>query len=246
MMKKAYTRLSVNVNKIALLRNSRGGNRPNLIELAQNIERYGGEGITIHPRPDERHIRYSDIVPLMRVNTTEFNIEGYPSKKFLQAVLACKPHQCTLVPDPPGVLTSDSGWDTINDQARLQEVAEELKSAGIRTAVFIDPDPMHVTGAAEAGVDRIELYTGEYAHAYQANRVEAIKPHIACSLTADEVKIGVNAGHDLDLENLSFYKRHVPNLLEVSIGHAIISDALYFGLENTIQMYLRKLNYIDI
>ena len=244
-MKQVYTRLSVNINKIALLRNSRGGNRPNLLELAKDIERFGAEGITIHPRPDERHIRYSDIQPLMGINTTEFNIEGFPSKKFLDAVLACKPHQCTLVPDPPGVLTSDSGWDTIGEKQQLREVTEELKNAGIRTAVFIDPDPVHVRGAANAGVDRIELYTGEYAHAYSTSKTEAIKPHADCAVVADEVKIGVNAGHDLDLANLSFYKKHVPNLLEVSIGHAIISDALYFGLENVIQMYMRKLNYID-
>ena len=239
------TRLSVNINKVALIRNSRGGNRPDLIRIAQDIERFGGEGITIHPRPDERHIRFSDIQPLKLVNTTEFNIEGYPSAHFLTQVLKNKPDQCTLVPDPPGALTSDSGWDTLKDKTLLEDVIGRLKEADIRTAVFVDPDPIHVEGAAKVGADRIELYTGKYANEYKHNRDEAVKPHMECAEVAQRIGIGVNAGHDLGLDNLAWYKSHVYNLLEVSIGHAIISDALYFGLENVIAMYKRQLFVVN-
>ncbi len=244
-MKETKTRLSVNLNKVALIRNSRGGNRPDLIQVAQDCERFGAEGITVHPRPDERHTRFSDLIPLRQCNSTEFNVEGYPTDRFLTAVMDCRPHQCTLVPDPPGVLTSDSGWNTMKQKDLLKEVVDQLKSAGIRTSIFIDPDPRHVEGAANVGADRIELYTGKYANQFKTNRLEAVRSHVVCAEKAFDCGIGVNAGHDLDLENLSWYKKHVINLLEVSIGHALISDALYFGLENVIPMYKRKINYIN-
>lgn len=243
-MKYQHTRLSVNVNKIALLRNSRGGDRPDLIQWARDIQTFGAEGITIHPRPDERHIKFSDILPLQSVTHTEFNIEGYPNEKFLKAVLACRPNQCTLVPDPPGVLTSDSGWDTKVQHTFLQDVLGQLKAVGIRTAIFIDSDPEHVLGAKLVGADRVELYTGDYAKGFYRNAAEAVAPHSACAQAAESCGIGLNAGHDLDLDNLAFYKKHLPNLLEVSIGHAIVADALTFGMENVIQMYKRKLTDI--
>ncbi len=235
------TRLSVNINKVALLRNSRGGKLPNLFQVAKDCEYFGAQGITVHPRPDERHIRYSDIAPLGKIVKTEFNIEGNPTRSFLDLVLKNKPHQATLVPDDPGQLTSDSGWDTIKDKDFLTDVTAELKAAGIRVSLFVDPEEKYVEGAKAVGADRIELYTGKYAENYRADREKAVSSHAACAKLAEQVGIGVNAGHDLNLENLAFYRQKLPNLLEVSIGHALISDALYYGLETTIKMYLRLL-----
>ncbi|MEL7221915.1 MAG: pyridoxine 5'-phosphate synthase [Bacteroidota bacterium] len=235
------TRLSVNVNKIATLRNSRGGNLPNLIQVAQDCERFGAQGITVHPRPDERHIRYSDVPLLKEVVTTEYNIEGYPNRNFLDLVMANRPTQCTLVPDGPGVLTSDKGWDTIKQADLLRDIVQELQSAGIRVSIFVDAEERFVEGAKAVGAERIEFYTGTYAKAFLVEPEQAVAPHIRCGELANELGIGVNAGHDLNLDNLAFYQKNVPNLLEVSIGHALISDALYFGLQNVIQMYLRQL-----
>lgn len=236
-----YTRLSVNINKVALLRNSRKGNYPDLFRFAADCEDFGAEGITVHPRPDQRHIRYTDLPVLRRQVRTEFNIEGYPSPDFMDIVLDIRPDQCTLVPDGPDVLTSDSGWDTRAQSGLLSETIERLKSAGIRVSVFVDPDEDMVRGAAACGADRIELYTGDYAAQYAANPVRAVSPHVAAAAEAGRLHLGVNAGHDLNLDNLSFYKRHVPGLAEVSIGHAIVSDALYYGIQNTLQMYRRAL-----
>lgn len=235
------TRLSVNINKIALLRNAREGNFPDLYKFAKDCELFGAQGITVHPRPDQRHIRYGDIPILKDLVKTEFNIEGNPTDDFLELVLANPPHQCTLVPDAPDVLTSDTGWDTKNDQNRLSDITKVLQEKGIRVSVFLDPDPKMVEGAANAGVDRIELYTGDYAKNYTLNREKAVAPHIETANLALQFGLGINAGHDLNLINLSFYKSNVPNLLEVSIGHAITVDALYYGMENTIQMYLNCL-----
>jgi pyridoxine 5-phosphate synthase len=236
------TKLSVNINKIATLRNSRGGNMPDLIKAATDIERFGGEGITVHPRPDERHIRYADVYELKKVVKTEFNIEGNPKEqKFVDLVLAVKPTQVTLVPDTTGQLTSDHGWDTVANKDYLKEIISVFKNAGIRTSVFVDPDIKMVEGAKESGTDRIELYTESYAHYYHQKREEIIKPFTAAAIRANELRLGINAGHDLNLDNLKFFKQNIPGLLEVSIGHALISDALYFGLENTVQMYLREL-----
>ena len=235
------TRLSVNINKVALLRNARGGNLPNLAQVAKDCEAFGADGITVHPRPDERHIRYDDIPVLKQLVKTEFNIEGYPNDKFIRLVLDHKPHQVTLVPDPPGVLTSDAGWDTYDKADLLKEVAANFKQAGIRVSLFVDPVPQMVVGAKEVGADRIELYTGDYAHDYSKNRAEAIAPFIAAAEKANEVNIGINAGHDLNLDNLTYFNDHINGLLEVSIGQALISDALYYGLANTIQLYKRAL-----
>lgn len=235
-------KLSVNINKIATLRNSRGGNMPDLIKAAIDIERFGAEGITVHPRPDERHIKYADVYELKKVVKTEFNIEGNPKEqKFVDLVLAVKPTQVTLVPDSTGQLTSDHGWDTISNKDYLKEIISVFKNAGIRTSIFVDADLKMVEGAKETGTDRIELYTESYAHYYKEKREEIIKPFNAAALRANELGLGINAGHDLNLDNLKFFKQNIPGLLEVSIGHALISDALYFGLENTVQMYLREL-----
>lgn len=235
------TRLSVNINKIALLRNARGGNLPNLFQVAKDCETFGSQGITVHPRPDERHIRYSDIPILKDLVTTEFNIEGNPNPRFLELVLANRPHQATLVPDAPGVLTSDKGWDTIKEATFLKEVISKLKEEGIRVSLFLDAEEKLVEGAKNVGADRIEFYTGGYANEYHKNREKAVEPHKRCAKLANELGLGINAGHDLNLDNLKYYKDQVEGLLEVSIGHAIVADALYYGLSNTIQMYLRQL-----
>lgn len=234
-------RLSVNINKVALLRNSRGSNLPDLLQVARDCEAFGAQGITVHPRPDQRHIRYDDVPLLKALVTTEFNIEGNPDEAFMQLVLAHSPHQCTLVPDAVHQLTSDHGWDTVRDVARLKDITRTLQERGIRVSVFVDPDPRMVEGAKNAGVDRIELYTGPYAHDFAADREKAVAPYREASRIAGQIGLGVNAGHDLNLDNLRFFKQQCPELLEVSIGHALISDALYFGLSNTIKMYLHQL-----
>ena len=231
------TKLSVNLNKVALIRNGRGGNMPDLIKFAIDCESYGADGITVHPRPDQRHVRYDDLAQLKEVVKTELNIEGYPSDTFMKEVLAVKPHQCTLVPDPPGVLTSDSGWDIDGEKVLLVDIIDCLKTAGIRTSLFIDPDPRQVIAAKEVGADRIELYTGGYANNYFIEKDKAVQSHIDCSKKAQEMGIAVNAGHDLNLDNLRFYSDSLSSLSEVSIGHALISDALYFGIANVISMY---------
>jgi pyridoxine 5-phosphate synthase len=235
------TRLSVNINKIATLRNARGGNNPDVIKAAVDCERFGAEGITVHPRPDERHIRYADVPELARVVKTEFNIEGYPDERYLQLVASVKPAQATLVPDSPDVITSNAGWDTVRHNSFLAEVIRELKKSGARISVFVNPLPAMAEGAAKAGADRIELYTEPYAKGYATNRDKAIKPYLECAQAAQAAGLGVNAGHDLDLTNLRFLRQSIPFLDEVSIGHALICDALYYGLENTIQLYLRQL-----
>ena len=235
------TRLSVNINKIATLRNARGGNNPNVIQVAMDCERFGAQGITVHPRPDERHIRYSDVIELKKNVTTEFNIEGYPDDRYLKLVRETKPAQATLVPDKPDAITSNAGWDTIKNEKFLIEVIIELKKSGTRVSVFVDPDTKMVAGAKKVGADRIELYTEPYASLYRQNRDAAIKPYIAAAKVAHQIGLGINAGHDLDLSNLKFLKQSLPHLDEVSIGHALICDALYFGLENMIQLYLREL-----
>ncbi len=236
------TRLSVNINKVALIRNSRGENLPDLIQVAKDCEAFGAQGITVHPRPDERHVRYSDIGPLKAVVGTEFNIEGNPTEQFMELVLANRPAQCTLVPDGPDQLTSDSGWDTIRHADFLRDITARLQAAGIRVSVFVNADERFVEGAKNAGADRVELYTGDYARQYAADPAAAVEPHVRAAKAAEEIGIGLNAGHDLNLDNLSHYRHAIPNLLEVSIGHALICDALYYGLSNTIQMYLRKLS----
>lgn len=236
------TRLSVNVNKIATLRNSRGGNNPDLIRVALDCERFGAQGITVHPRPDERHIKYADVYALKEVIKTEFNIEGNPEGKFIDLVKEIKPHQVTLVPDPPGAITSSAGWNTIKYKDFLKEVIQDFKECGIRVSLFVDPVEQMVEGAAEAGADRVELYTEPYAKNFSTNKKQAISEYIIASQKAAALGLGLNAGHDLDLKNLKYLKDNIPNLEEVSIGHALICDALYFGLENTIQMYLKELN----
>ena len=235
------TRLSVNINKIATLRNARGSNNPDVIQVAKDCERFGAEGITVHPRPDERHIRYSDIMELKKIVTTEFNIEGYPDERYLKLVSETKPNQATLVPDKPDVITSNTGWDTLKNEKFLVEIISELKKSGTRVSVFVDPNTKMVEGAKKVGADRIELYTEPYASHYHRNQEEAIKPYLAAAKVAHQIGLGINAGHDLDLHNLKFLKNSLPQLDEVSIGHALICDALYFGLENTIQLYLRQL-----
>ena len=231
------TKLSVNINKIATLRNSRGGANPSVVEAAVKAQQFGADGITIHPRPDERHIRYQDVYDLKPVVDTEFNIEGYPNEKFMEIVLEVKPTQATLVPDPPGVLTSNAGWNTIEHQAFLKGVINRLKSAGIRTSIFVETDEELIRGAKEAGADRIELYTESYAVEFPKDKEKAIAPFVKAAQIANEVGLGINAGHDLNLENLTYFKQNIPNLLEVSIGHALISDALYLGMSNAVKMY---------
>ncbi|HVS91291.1 MAG TPA: pyridoxine 5'-phosphate synthase [Mucilaginibacter sp.] len=236
------TRLSVNINKIATLRNSRGGNNPNLVQVAKDCERFGAQGITVHPRPDERHIRYNDVFELKKVVTTEFNIEGNcQEQKFIDLVLANKPEQVTLVPDALGQLTSNHGWDTIKNQQYLKDMIKLFKDVGIRVSIFVDPIIEMVEAAATTGTDRIELYTEGYASHYHQGRELAIAPYIEAARAAQKAGLGLNAGHDLDLHNLKYFAQNIPGLLEVSIGHALICDALYYGLENTIQMYLRQL-----
>ena len=235
------SRLSVNINKIALLRNARGSEIPDLIQFARDCERYGAQGITVHPRPDERHIRRSDVYALKKVVTTEFNIEGYPTDDFMKMVLEVKPEQCTLVPDEPGQLTSDHGWDTIKHADFLKKVISDLHKTGIRVSLFIDPINALIDGAKNTGADRIEFYTGPYAHDFYNDKDAAIKDFAAAAKHCNEVGIGINAGHDLNLDNLKFFKQHIPQLLEVSIGHALVRDCLYYGLENTIQLYRRQL-----
>lgn len=235
------TKLSVNINKIATLRNARGGDVPNLLQVAADCESFGAQGITIHPRPDERHIRYNDVYELKKIVTTEYNIEGYPSEDFIKLVLENKPTQVTLVPDGPDVLTSNAGWDTIEHADMLREVITTFKNAGIRTSVFMECNEDFIQGAADLGADRIELYTEDYAKGYDRDPENAVAPYTYAAEIANSLGLGVNAGHDLSLENLEYFAANVPGLLEVSIGHALISDALYFGLENTIQQYRRKL-----
>ncbi len=236
------TRLSVNINKIATLRNSRGGNNPDLIQVALDCERFGAEGITVHPRPDERHIRYQDVYDLKKVISTEFNIEGNPLEdKFCKLVLAVKPAQVTLVPDALGQITSNHGWDTIKNKDLLIQLIEQFKSAGIRTSIFVDPVLEMVEAAAETGTDRVELYTEPYASEFAANPTTAVAPYRKSAFRAQQLGLEVNAGHDLSLDNLAFFKTNVNPLHEVSIGHALICDALYYGLENTIQLYKRQL-----
>ena len=232
------TRLSVNINKIATIRNSRGGNVPNVLETAINIEKFGAEGITVHPRPDERHIRYKDVLELTKFLTTEFNIEGNPSDSFIQLVNSVKPAQVTLVPDAHNAITSNAGWDTVKNLSFLTSVIKEFKQNGIRVSVFVDPIDQMVEYAAKAGADRVELYTEPYASNYSKNKNEAIAPYISAANVAEKCKLGINAGHDLNLENLKFFKDQIKGLDEVSIGHALISDALYMGLETTIKKYL--------
>lgn len=235
------TNLSVNINKIATLRNARGGNIPDVLKVAADCERFGAQGITVHPRPDERHIRYQDVRELEPLITTEFNIEGYPSENFIDLVISVKPTQVTLVPDSPDVLTSNAGWDTIKNETFLKEVISEFKRNGIRTSIFIETYSDMIKKAVETGTDRIELYTESYALNFSKNKEFAIKPFIEAAEIANEAGLGINAGHDLNLENLKYFSQNIKGLLEVSIGHALISDALYYGLENTIQLYLRQL-----
>lgn len=234
--------LSVNINKIALLRNARGGNLPHLLQFAQDCERFGAQGITIHPRPDERHIRYQDVYDLKPVVLTEFNIEGYPNKRFLKMVKEVKPDQCTLVPDPPGVLTSNAGWDTIKHQDFLKAVIADLQEEGIRVSLFAEPDKKIIDHAIATGTDRIELYTGPYAEHFFEDKEKAVAAYAEASTYAAALGLGINAGHDLNLDNLQYFKANLPDLAEVSIGHALVSDALYYGIENTIQLYLRQLS----
>jgi pyridoxine 5-phosphate synthase len=235
------TRLSVNINKIATLRNSRGGNIPDVLKAAIDCQAFGAQGITVHPRPDERHITYKDVYQIKPHIKTEFNIEGYPSKKFMDLVLEVRPDQVTLVPDPPEALTSSEGWDTVNNKNFLIEVIAQFREAGIRTSLFIDTRLEMIENASDTGTDRIELYTEPYASGFKANREKAILPFILAAKKALELHINLNAGHDLNLENLKYFAEHIPGLNEVSIGHALIADALYYGLENTIQMYKYQL-----
>lgn len=231
------TKLSVNVNKVATLRNARGGNNPNLLQVAKDCEKFGADGITVHPRPDERHIRYADVLALKPILTTEFNIEGYPSKEFIDLILKVKPHQVTLVPDAPNQITSNAGWDTITHQALLTELIETFRQTGIRTSIFIGTEIPLIEQAAKIGADRVELYTEPYAAHYAENREEAIAPFIKAAERVKELGMGLNAGHDLSLENLAYFHEQIPWVDEVSIGHAIICDALYMGLEKTIAAY---------
>lgn len=235
------TKLSVNINKIATLRNARGGNIPNVVKMAIDCERFGADGITIHPRPDERHITHRDVLDLKQVVTTEFNIEGYPDERYMGLVEKVRPQQATLVPDPPDAITSNAGWDTVKNIEFLKRIISRLKSLGIRTSIFVEPKPEIIDGAREAGTDRIELYTEPYATNYAVDRETAVADFVDAAKRAQELGLGINAGHDLSLENLYYLKQCIPFLDEVSIGHALISDALYYGMENTIQMYKRKL-----
>jgi pyridoxine 5-phosphate synthase len=235
-------RLSVNLHTVALIRNSRGADYPNLVQVAIDCERFGAQGITIHPRPDERHARYTDVAALKEVTTTELNIEGYPTEKFMQVVLAHRPDQVTLVPDEPGQLTSDHGWDTVGKAEFLKKTIGRLRDAGIRTSIFVDPEEKMIEGANKVGTDRIEFYTGPFAHDYSRDRAAAVAPFTKACLLAVDAGLGINAGHDLNLDNLTFFSARMPGLQEVSIGHALVSDALYYGLANSIQMYLRCLH----
>ena len=235
------TKLSVNINKIATLRNARGGNMPDVLQVAKDVQRFGAEGVTIHPRPDERHIRYQDAFDLLKVVTTEYNIEGNPIPKFIDLVLQVKPTQVILVPDVEDAITSNAGWDTIKHKDFLTEVVTEFKRNGIRTSLFVDPVEAMVTAASATGTDRVELYTEGYASQYALGNKAAVEPYVKAALEAQKVGLGLNAGHDLSLDNLKYFKEQIPNLLEVSIGHALICEALYLGLENVIQLYLNKL-----
>jgi len=235
------TKLSVNINKIATLRNARGGNNPNVVQVALDIESFGAQGITVHPRPDERHIRRRDVYELKERISTEFNIEGYPDERYMQIIEEVRPAQATLVPDSPHVLTSDAGWNTLEQKDFLLDVIRQIKSYGVRTSIFVEPDTTMVEGAAAVDTDRIELYTEKYARDFHQDPQKSVTPYLNAALRAQELGLGINAGHDLDLNNLKHLKEQVPFLDEVSIGHALICDALYYGLENTIQMYLRKL-----
>ena len=236
------TQLSVNINKIATLRNSRGGNVPNLLSVVVDLQGYGAQGITIHPRPDQRHIKYDDALALPEVLTTEFNIEGNPITKFVDLVNRIKPHQVTLVPDGENAITSNAGWDTIKHRGFLNEVISEFQGKGIRTSIFVDPDEKMVEGAKATGTDRIELYTEAYAKNYPQNPEKAIAPYVKAAKVANKLDIGINAGHDLNLENTAFFAKNIPHLLEVSIGHALVSESLYLGFENIIPMYLQRLS----
>jgi pyridoxine 5-phosphate synthase len=235
------TKLSVNINKIATLRNARGGNVPNVLTAAINCQLFGAEGITVHPRPDERHIRYSDVLEIRSIITTEFNIEGYPSGEFIALVLSVKPDQVTLVPDPHNAITSNAGWDTVKNRIFLTDIVSEFRKGGIRTSLFVDTDPVNIENAALTGTDRVELYTEPYATDFSKNAAEAIEPFINAATIAQSLGLGLNAGHDLNLDNLRYFHQSIPWIEEVSIGHALISDALYLGLENAIQMYKRQL-----
>lgn len=235
------TKLSVNINKIATLRNARGGNVPDLLKVAKDIQQFGAQGITIHPRPDERHIRYQDARDLKSVIDTEYNIEGNPQHNFIDLVLECRPTQVTLVPDAIGALTSNAGWDTLKHKSYLTEVIQEFQRNGIRTSIFVDPDDKMIEGAKAIGAERIELYTESFAKHYNLGNEAAIEPFVKAASRAHELHIGVNAGHDLSLDNVRFFKANIPNLLEVSIGHALISESLYLGLENVVNMYLQRL-----
>jgi pyridoxine 5-phosphate synthase len=234
-------KLSVNINKIATLRNSRGGDKPNVVEFAKDVQRFGAEGITIHPRPDQRHIRYQDVYDLKPEIYTEYNIEGNPIPKFIDMVLEVKPTQVTLVPDAEDAITSNAGWDTIKHKSFLQEVIQEFRNNDIRTSIFVDPDLHQIEGAKETGTDRIELYTEAYAHQFGLGNKDAIEPYMACAGLANTLKLGINAGHDLSLVNIAFFKENITGLLEVSIGHALISESIYFGVEKVIKSYLEKL-----
>ena len=236
------TKLSVNINKIATLRNARGGNTPSVLQAAIDVQKFGAQGVTIHPRPDERHIRYQDVYDIKPVITTEYNIEGNPIDSFLKMVFDVKPTQVTLVPDTINAITSNAGWDTIIHKSFLSEIISECKKQAIRTSVFIDPNLAMIEGAADIGADRIELYTEEFALQYSLGNKKAIEPYIQCAISADELGLGINAGHDLSLENIRFFKENIPNLLEVSIGHALICESLYLGMDNVINSYLRKLS----
>jgi pyridoxine 5-phosphate synthase len=235
-------RLSVNINKIATLRNARGGNIPDVLQAALDIERFGAQGITVHPRPDERHIRRADVIALKPALKTEFNIEGYPSMEFLRLIMEVKPAQATLVPDPPDVLTSNAGWDTVRHGDLLRDIISTIKGYGVRTSIFIAPDVRMIEHAAACGTDRVELYTEQYASSFEADPQKAVAPYVKAAQSAKANGLGINAGHDLNLQNLSYFARHVEGLQEVSIGHALVADALYFGLQNTVQLYLRELH----
>jgi pyridoxine 5-phosphate synthase len=235
------TRLSVNINKIATIRNARGGQMPNVLKAAIDCQAFGAEGITVHPRPDERHIRYQDVYDIKPIIQTEFNIEGYPTQSFMDLVLKVRPNQVTLVPDPPEVLTSNAGWDTVNQLGLLKEITQELRQNGIRSSIFVDTELRNIEGAKHTGTDRIELYTEPYATQYPMGPQAAVAPFVLAAERAHQLGLGINAGHDLSLANLAFFNQSIPFLDEVSIGHALISDALYYGLENTIQMYKRLL-----
>ena len=235
------TKLSVNINKIATLRNSRGGNTPNVLQAAIDVQKFGAQGVTIHPRPDERHIRYQDAYDIKPIINTEFNIEGNPIDSFLKMVFEIKPTQVTLVPDSIAVLTSNAGWDTVKHKDYLSEIISECKANNIRTSIFVDPNIVMIEGAARTGADRIELYTEEFAAQYEKGNEKAIEPYVQCAIIANELGLGINAGHDLSLKNIQFFKKNIPNLLEVSIGHALICESIYFGMENVIKEYLLKL-----